>query len=62
MRSGFVSLIGRPNVGKSSLINTILNQKIAIISNKPQTTRNNIKGIYNDSDKQIDFKDTPGLH
>ncbi len=62
MRSGFVSLIGRPNVGKSSLVNTIINKKIAIISDKPQTTRNNIKGIYNEEDIQIVFIDTPGVH
>jgi GTP-binding protein Era len=62
MKSGFVSLIGRPNVGKSTLINTILNTKIAITSSKPQTTRNIIKGIYNDIDSQIIFLDTPGIH
>lgn len=62
MRSGFVSLIGRPNVGKSTLINAILDRKIAIVSNKPQTTRNIIQGIYNDIDTQIVFVDTPGIH
>lgn len=61
-KSGFVSLIGRPNVGKSTLINSIIGQKVAIISNKPQTTRNIIQGIYNDSDSQIVFVDTPGIH
>lgn len=61
-KSGFVSLIGRPNVGKSTLINSIVGQKVAIISNKPQTTRNVIQGIYNDSDSQIVFVDTPGIH
>ncbi len=61
-KSGFVSIIGRPNVGKSTLINTIVGKKIAIISEKPQTTRNNIQGIYNDSDSQIIFIDTPGIH
>ena len=62
MRSGFVSLIGRPNVGKSTLINQIIGQKIAITSNKPQTTRNMIQGIYNDEEAQIVFVDTPGIH
>jgi len=62
MRSGFVSLIGRPNVGKSTLVNQIIGKKVAIISSKPQTTRNIIKGIYNDSDSQIVFIDTPGIH
>lgn len=62
MRSGFVSLIGRPNVGKSTLLNTIINQKIAITSNKPQTTRNIIQGVYNEEGYQIVFVDTPGIH
>ena len=62
MKSGFVSLIGRPNVGKSTLVNQIVGAKVAIISNKPQTTRNIIKGIYNDDDSQIVFIDTPGIH
>ena len=62
MKSGFVGLIGRPNVGKSTLINTIIGEKVAIVSKKPQTTRNIIKGIYNDSDSQIVFVDTPGIH
>ena len=62
MRSGFVSLIGRPNVGKSTLLNTLINQKIAITSNKPQTTRNIIQGIYNEEGYQIVFVDTPGIH
>ncbi len=62
MKSGFVSLIGRPNVGKSTLLNSIINQKIAITSNKPQTTRNIIQGIYNDPGYQIVFVDTPGIH
>lgn len=62
MKSGFVSLIGRPNVGKSTLVNQIIGKKVAIISNKPQTTRNIIKGIYNDEDAQIVFIDTPGIH
>ena len=62
MRSGFVSLIGRPNTGKSTLLNSILKEKVAIISNKPQTTRNLVQGIYNEDDTQIVFVDTPGIH
>ncbi len=62
MKSGFVSLIGRPNVGKSTLLNTLINSKIAITSNKPQTTRNIIQGIYNEDGYQIVFVDTPGIH
>ena len=60
--SGFVAIIGRPNVGKSTLLNRILGQKIAITSNKPQTTRNRILGIHNFSAGQILFVDTPGIH
>lgn len=62
MKSGFVSLVGRPNVGKSTLLNSIIGKKVAITSNKPQTTRNIIQGIYNDNDSQIVFVDTPGIH
>ena len=62
MRSGFVSLIGRPNVGKSTLLNSIIGKKVAITSDKPQTTRNMIQGIYNEEDTQIVFVDTPGIH
>lgn len=62
MKSGFVGLIGRPNVGKSTLMNNIIGTKVAIISNKPQTTRNIIQGIYNDEESQIVFVDTPGIH
>lgn len=61
--SGFVALIGRPNVGKSTLMNHIVGQKIAIMSDKPQTTRNKIQGIYTDEEQgQIIFLDTPGIH
>lgn len=61
-RSGFVSIIGRPNVGKSTLVNHIIGQKIAIMSDKPQTTRNKIQGIYSSDQGQIVFIDTPGIH
>ena len=62
MKSGFVSIVGRPNVGKSTLLNTIMERKIAITSNKAQTTRNNIMAVYHDEDSQIVFFDTPGIH
>jgi len=62
MRSGFISIIGRPNVGKSTLLNSIINAKVAITSDKAQTTRNIIQGIYNEPDTQIVFVDTPGIH
>ena len=62
MKSGFIALVGRPNVGKSTLLNAIMNKKVAITSNKPQTTRNLIQGIYNDQDSQMVFVDTPGIH
>lgn len=61
-KSGFVTIIGKPNVGKSTLVNQILGQKISIMSNKPQTTRNHIQAIYTQSDYQIIFMDTPGIH
>lgn len=62
MRSGYVSIVGRPNVGKSTLLNSILETKLAITSNKAGTTRNIIQGVYEDSDSQIVFVDTPGIH
>ena len=61
-RSGFVALIGRPNVGKSTLMNRLIGQKIAITSNKPQTTRNQIRTVFTDERGQIIFLDTPGIH
>lgn len=61
-KSGFVTIIGRPNVGKSTLTNDILGEKIAIMSDKPQTTRNKIQAFYNTDDSQIIFIDTPGIH
>ena len=61
-KSGFATLIGRPNVGKSTLMNQLIGQKIAITSNKPQTTRNKIQTVYTSSEGQIVFLDTPGLH
>lgn len=62
MKSGFVSLVGRPNVGKSTLLNSILEMKLAITSSVAGTTRNIIQGIYNDDESQIVFIDTPGIH
>lgn len=62
MKSGFVSIVGRPNVGKSTLMNTVIGEKIAIVSEKPQTTRTRIQGIYTSPEGQIIFIDTPGIH
>ncbi|MFW5913663.1 MAG: GTPase Era [Bacillota bacterium] len=61
-KSGFASIIGHPNVGKSTLMNRLLGDKVSIISSKPQTTRNTIRGIYNDEESQVVFIDTPGVH
>jgi GTP-binding protein Era len=61
-RSGFVSIVGRPNVGKSTLLNQILRSKVAITSDRPQTTRNAIRGVYTTDDAQLVFVDTPGMH
>ncbi|HEY6532531.1 MAG TPA: GTPase Era [Acidimicrobiales bacterium] len=62
MRSGFVSIVGRPNVGKSTLVNRILGTKVAITSDKPQTTRSQVRGILNRPEAQVVFVDTPGIH
>ncbi|MBD8069187.1 GTPase Era [Bacillus sp. PS06] len=61
-KSGFVSIIGRPNVGKSTFLNKVIGQKIAIMSDKPQTTRNKVQGVYTENHAQIVFIDTPGIH
>ncbi|WP_088809004.1 MULTISPECIES: GTPase Era [unclassified Listeria] len=61
-KSGFVAIVGRPNVGKSTLLNQIIGQKIAIMSDKAQTTRNKVQGVYTESDAQVVFIDTPGIH
>jgi len=61
-RSGFVTIVGRPNVGKSTLLNQMIGQKIAIMSDKPQTTRNKIQAVYTSDEAQIVFIDTPGIH
>ncbi|MEH7276183.1 GTPase Era, partial [Neobacillus vireti] len=61
-KSGFISIIGRPNVGKSTFLNRVIGQKIAIMSDKPQTTRNKIQGVLTLNDTQMVFIDTPGIH
>ncbi len=61
-KSGFVAIVGRPNVGKSTLLNRIVGQKIAIMSDKAQTTRNKIQGVYTTPEAQLIFIDTPGIH
>lgn len=61
-KSGFISIIGRPNVGKSTFLNRVIGQKIAIMSDKPQTTRNKVQGVLTTDDSQMIFIDTPGIH
>src|SRR5579862_877211 len=61
-KSGFVAIVGRPNAGKSTLVNTLVGRKVAIVSPRPQTTRNRIQGILNRDDAQIVLIDTPGIH
>jgi len=61
-KSGFVSIIGRPNAGKSTLLNTLIGARIAIVTDKPQTTRTNVQGIWNTPEGQVVFLDTPGIH
>ena len=62
MKSGFVAILGRPNVGKSTLLNALLSKKVSIVSPKAQTTRDSVSGIYEEKDLQIVFVDTPGIH
>ena len=62
VRSGFVTFVGRPNVGKSSLVNAICGEKVSIVSDKPQTTRHRVRGVLTRPDAQLVFVDTPGLH
>ena len=61
-KTGFIAIVGRPNVGKSTLLNSILGEKVAIVSSKPQTTRNRITGIFTRGEDQFVFLDTPGMH
>ena len=62
MKAGFAAIVGKPNVGKSTLMNALIGEKVSIVSNRPQTTRNKISGIMNGEDYQVVFLDTPGIH
>ena len=62
MKSGFVSILGKPNAGKSTILNALIGEKVAAVSNKPQTTRNKIMGVLTNDDVQMGFLDVPGIH
>ena len=62
LKSGFVTLVGRPNVGKSTLLNQLVGHKVSIVSDRPQTTRNQVRGVWNGPGAQVVFIDTPGIH